>query len=81
MDEDSALIINYGLHLVRSTSFENYQKLIQQLIEDFANHDGEVVWRTTTSIWKQQLKVHKRFQTNQVRHNLKMMMIFVRDIC
>ena len=63
---NSVVILNYGLHLARSTSFEKYKQLIYEIIKVFAKYQGEAVWRTTTSIWRQHAKVHKRFQTNQV---------------
>ena len=63
----SAAIVNFGLHLARSTSFEKYQQLIAKIKDVFKKHPGKVIWRTTTSVWQQQAKVHKRFQTYQVR--------------
>ena len=67
MDDDSAIVINLGLHLARSTSFAVYQQIIDGMIKLIEEYPGEAVWRTTTSIWKQHWKVHKRFQTNQVK--------------
>ena len=62
----SAAIVNFGLHLARSTSFEKYQQLIAKIKDVSKKHPGKVIWRTTTSVWQQQAKVHKRFQTYQV---------------
>ena len=67
MDDDSAIVINLGLHFARSTSFAVYQQIIDGIIKLLEEYPGEAVWRTTTSIWKQHWKVHKRFQTNQVK--------------
>ena len=64
--EDSAVIVNYGLHLARSTSFEKYKQLIYGIRDILKKYEGKVIWRTTTSVWQQTRKVHKRFQTNQV---------------
>ena len=66
--EDSAVVLNYGLHLARSTSFEKYKQLISNIRAILKKYEGEVIWRTTTSVWQQTGKVHKRFQTYQVTH-------------
>lgn len=77
--ESSAVVINYGLHLVRSTSFENYKRLIAEVIKIFKKFKGEIIWRTTTSAWQQETKVHKRFQTNQV-NNMTVLDAFNSDV-
>ena len=76
-NEDSAAIVNYGLHLARSTSFDNYKKLITEVINVFKKYEGEAIWRTTTSVWQQQRKEHKRFQTNQVTKRQKLRILLV----
>ena len=68
--EESAIVLNYGLHFARSTSFEKYKKLILGVVEELKSYKGQLVWRTTTSVWKQHWKVHKRFQTNQVSYSV-----------
>ncbi|XP_022787208.1 uncharacterized protein LOC111327316 isoform X2 [Stylophora pistillata] len=54
MDEDSALVLNTGVHLLKSTSFRNYQKIIKGFIRLLRqNYLGRVVWKTTPSLGKQ----------------------------
>eukprot|EP00794_Sanderia_malayensis_P020509 gene20509-22527_t len=62
---DSALVLNYGLHMARSASFDAYRKLILGVINEMQDFKGQFIWRSTTAVWKQHWKVHKRFQTNQ----------------
>lgn len=54
MDEDSALVLNTGVHLLKSTSFRNYQKIIKGFIRVLKqSYRGRVVWKTTPSLGKQ----------------------------
>lgn len=70
MDQDSALVLNAGVHLLKSTSFKNYQKIIKgfvRLLRD--NYRGKVVWKTTPSLGKQTelyTGCSRRFHTEQV---------------
>jgi len=70
MDEDSALVLNTGVHLLKSTSFRNYQKVIKgfiRLLRD--NFRGKVIWKTTPSLGKQTelySGCSRRFHTEQV---------------
>ena len=70
MDQDSALVLNAGVHLLKSTSFKNYQKVIKgfiRLLRD--NYRGNVVWKTTPSLGKQTelyTGCSRRFHTEQV---------------
>ena len=70
MDQDSALILNAGVHLLKSTSFRNYQKVIKgfiRLLRD--NYRGKVIWKTTPSLGKQTelyTGCSRRFHTEQV---------------
>ena len=76
MDENSAIIINFGLHFVESTNFTNYKKLIDGLVnvlqgkDKVARYQGTVIWKTTTTINKEKASNihlgHKRFMTQQV---------------
>ena len=68
MNQDSAIVINHGLHLARATSFAVYQQIINGILKALESYQGRAVWRTTTSIWRQLSNVNKRFQTNQVRY-------------
>lgn len=63
--KDSGMLLNLGLHFIRSTSFENYQKIIKRYIKQIKKHKTRVIWRTTTSIYIPEFKAHKRFQTYQ----------------
>ena len=67
MNQDSAIVVNHGLHLARATSFLIYQQIINGILTALKSYQGRAVWRTTTSIWRQLSNVNKRFQTNQVR--------------
>ena len=62
----SGMLLNLGLHFIRSTSFANYRTLIDKYIDVIKQHKTNVIWRTTTSIHKPETKAHKRFQTHQV---------------
>lgn len=70
MDQDSALVLNAGVHLLKSTSFRNYQKIIKgfiRLLRD--NYRGKVIWKTTPSLGKQTelyTGCSRRFHTEQV---------------
>ncbi|KAL9952752.1 hypothetical protein ACROYT_G040047 [Oculina patagonica] len=69
MDQDSALVLNAGVHLLKSTSFRNYQKIIKgfvRLLRD--NYRGKVVWKTIPSLGKQTelyTGCSRRFHTEQ----------------
>lgn len=65
MRKDSGMLLNLGLHFIRSTSFSNYQKIIKRYIQQIKKHKTKVIWRTTTSIYIPEFKAHKRFQTYQ----------------
>ena len=65
MRNDSGMLLNLGLHFIRSTSFEIYQKIIRRYIKQIKKHKTKVIWRTTTSIYIPEFKAHKRFQTYQ----------------
>lgn len=64
-NQDSAMLLNLGLHFIRSTTFINYKKLIDSYIEIIKHHQTKVVWKSTTAIYRPDSKAHKRFQTNQ----------------
>ena len=70
MDEDSALVLNAGVHLLKSTSFRNYQKVIKGFIRLLLDtYRGKVIWKTTPSIGKQTELYNgcsRRFHTEQV---------------
>ncbi|XP_029191254.2 uncharacterized protein LOC114957861 isoform X2 [Acropora millepora] len=54
MNEDSALVLNAGVHLLKSTTFKNYQKIIRgfiKLLKD--NYHGKAVWKTIPSLGRQ----------------------------
>ena len=66
MDENSAIIMNFGLHFVESTNFTNYKKLIDGLVKVLTDEQkvstlnvtspkfrGTVIWKTTTAINKE----------------------------
>ncbi|XP_012555003.1 uncharacterized protein LOC101234683 isoform X1 [Hydra vulgaris] len=62
---DSGMLLNVGLHYIRSTSFDIYKQLIDGYIKAIKSHPTDVVWRTTTAIYRAEKYTHKRFQTNQ----------------
>ena len=70
MNEDSALVLNAGVHLLKSTSFNNYQKVVRgfiKLLRD--NYRGKVVWKTIPSLGRQTelyTGCCRRFHTEQV---------------
>lgn len=54
MDQDSALILNAGVHLLKSASFYNYQKVINGFISVLKRYyRGTVIWKSTTAIHDQ----------------------------
>lgn len=70
MDQDSALVLNAGVHLLKSTSFRNYQKVIKGFIRLLRGiYRGKVIWKTTPSLGKQTelyTGCSRRFHTEQV---------------
>ena len=76
MDQDSAIVLNAGVHLLKSTSFRNYQKIIRgfiPLLKD--NYRGRVVWKTTPSLGEQTelyTGCARRFHTEQVQFKLSL---------
>ena len=70
MDTNSALILNAGVHLLKSVSFYVYQEIINGFIYVLKqNYKGHVIWKTTTSIGDQQnlySGCSRRFHTEQV---------------
>ena len=85
MDEESAIILNFGLHFVESTNFTNFKNLVTGLLEVLQGgndvtsnvtrpkYRGTVIWKTTTAINKEKASNihlgHKRFMTQQVSAN------------
>jgi len=69
MDQDSALVLNAGVHLLKSTSFKNYQRVIKGFIRLLReNYRGKVIWKTTPSLGKQTelyTGCSRRFHTEQ----------------
>ncbi|XP_068683602.1 uncharacterized protein [Montipora foliosa] len=69
MDQDSALILNAGVHLLKSTSFHNYQKIIDGFISVLKRYyRGTVIWKSTTAIHDQRelySGCYRRFHTEQ----------------
>jgi len=61
--DDGGMLLNLGLHFLRSTTFQNYQKVVDGFLKVIKDHRTSVVWRSTTAIYKPEFKVHKRFQT------------------
>ena len=71
MDQDSALILNAGVHLLKSASFYNYQKIINGFIGVLKRYyRGTVIWKSITAIHDQRelySGCFRRFHTEQVR--------------
>lgn len=71
MDQDSALILNAGVHLLKSASFYNYQKIINGFISVLKRYyRGTVIWKSTTAIHDQRelySGCFRRFHAEQVR--------------
>jgi len=69
-DENSALLLNTGVHLLKSSSFYTYQKVINGMIAVLKRfYRGTVIWKTTTSIGEQKQLYSgcfRRFHTEQV---------------
>lgn len=60
--ENSAMILNLGLHYIESTSFTNYQLLLNGVVDLLNERNAEtgemkyparVIWKTTTSMSKE----------------------------
>lgn len=70
MDENSALLLNTGVHLLKSSSFYTYQKVINGIVLILKQfYRGTVIWKTTTSIGSQRelySGCFRRFHTEQV---------------
>lgn len=82
MKENSAMILNLGLHYTESVSFSEYQILLQKVVDLLNERDREtgelkykvrVIWKTSTSLSKEkdtgsQLRSdRRRFLTLPVR--------------
>ncbi|XP_032231351.2 uncharacterized protein LOC5507023 [Nematostella vectensis] len=69
MDEQSALLLNAGVHLLKSSGFYTYQKLINGIVSVLKQHfRGTVIWKTTTSLQAQRelySGCFRRFHTEQ----------------
>ena len=77
-NEQSVVIVNFGLHFVESTNFSNYQILVENVAKIVTEKDdaggkkfrGKVIWKTTTAINKERADfphLHwRRFFTNYV---------------
>ena len=62
MNENSAMVLNLGLHYIESTSLANYRHLLNGVI-DLLNernaetgdlkHKARIIWKTTTSMNKE----------------------------
>ncbi|KAK3749465.1 hypothetical protein QZH41_013431, partial [Actinostola sp. cb2023] len=69
MDENSALLLNAGVHLLKSSSFYTYQKVINSMVWVLKQfYRGTVIWKTTTSIGEQRQLYSgcfRRFHTEQ----------------
>ena len=70
MDESSALVLNAGVHFLKSASFNQYQQIISGFVYILKRYyRGTVVWKTITSIHDQQEMYSgcfRRFHTEQV---------------
>ena len=79
MDEDSAILFNYGLHYTENTNFTNFKKLIQEVIKLQPAVKLKMIWRTTTSLNRQKYSrpnLHsRRFMTSQVIRNLFLLLV------
>ena len=55
-DENSALIINYGLHYAMGISLADFQIMIDELIKMLKSLEGQfkgtIIWKTTTALQK-----------------------------
>ncbi|XP_066921499.1 uncharacterized protein [Clytia hemisphaerica] len=68
MDEHSVLIFNLGAHFVKNTSFRKYRKIINRLLETLKTFQGHVIWKSTTAIHNQDIRVmgaFRRYLTSQ----------------
>lgn len=62
MNENSAMVLNLGLHYIESTSLANYRQLLKGVL-DLLNernaetgdlkHKARIIWKTTTSMNKE----------------------------
>lgn len=72
MDENSALLLNTGVHLLKSSGFYTYQKVINGIVLILKQfYRGTVIWKTTTSVGTQRelySGCFRRFHTEQVRY-------------
>lgn len=74
MDENSALLLNTGVHLLKSSGFYTFQKVINGMVVILKTfYRGTVIWKTTTSIGEQKQLYSgcfRRFHTEQVRRGI-----------
>ncbi len=73
MDENSIVLLNYGLHFAEASNFSNFRTLIDGIGNLLKNHSAykpTVIWRTTTSLNRHKYSVpylhSRRFLTPQV---------------
>jgi len=62
MDKRSVLLFNLGAHFVKNTSFRTYREIIDAFIEELKRYRGEVIWKSTTAIHDQNVKVMGSFR-------------------
>lgn len=62
MNENSAMVLNLGLHYIESTSLANYRQLLNGVIDLLnerhaetgdSKHKARIIWKTTTSMNKE----------------------------
>lgn len=72
MDENSVLLLNYGLHYAMSISLEKFQIMMDEVIKLLKSFQGKfkgtVIWKTTTALQKWKYGT----PTSNARHSLSL---------
>ena len=77
MNENSVMILNFGLHFVASLSFARYQTFVKKILVLLAKKRSrgtlpEIIWKTTTEIHRERMinpyYDARRFMTTPVSH-------------
>ena len=76
LDENSAVLLNYGLEFVKRMSFKNFRRFMDSVAKSLKEYKGQPVWRTIPSKWKPNADASKKFENYQVkRHSIALVHI------
>lgn len=72
MDEKSGLVITYGHPFVENMAFKKYRTFVDRAVRILKEkYNGNVVWRTMSSNWKDSNDPATHFKNHQVKIQLR----------